>query len=134
MKNKTLNLIKFFGNIRLFRFLISGGVAFGSNILFFSFFLFITNRALVSSILAFVFSVVISFLMQKFFTFRDSDKSNIKKQSFLYLILALLNLSLNSFLFISFLRLSNNPHLAQIASALIIAIWSFFVYRKFVFK
>ena len=134
MKNKISNLIKFFYNIRIFRFLVSGGVAFCSNILFFSLFLFVTQKALVSSVLAFGLSVFISFLMQKFFTFRDSNIQNIKKQSITYSLLAVLNLGINSLIFIFFLRLSDNPHMSQIISAIIIAIWSFFVYRKFVFK
>ncbi len=118
------------------KYIFSGGMATLTNLSV----LFILTEVfgiyyLVSSVFAFIFSIIVSFSMQKFWTFGDSSKENIHKQFAYYLFIVLLNLVLNTFsvyVFVEYLHLWY--FIAQFFAGVIIAVVSFFAYRNLVFK
>ena len=92
---------------------------------------------LFSSTVALIVSLVASFLLQKFLTFRNFNKTNIVvfRQIILYLFLNFINLELNIFFVYLLVEKVEIWYLAaQAFSALLIAGWSFVVYQKFIFR
>lgn len=120
----------------LARYLFSGGSAFAVNLsLFFIFTRYFHVWYLTASSLAFFISVIVSFTMQKFVTFRDRTTDKVHLQAVLYVALLLFNMAGNGVLVFSFVELGHIPHmLAQVFSAGIIAVWSLVVYRSIIFK
>ena len=91
---------------------------------------------LYSAIIAFAASFVVSFIMQKFWTFRDkrSTVQTIGAQGSLYFLIALVNLGLNTAFMYVFVDLFELWYMfAQVLAAGLVAISSFFIYRSFVF-
>ena len=90
---------------------------------------------LASAVLAFVLSFMVSFLLQKFWTFQDRARTGMHKQIFWYFIISLGNLTCNTLLIYVLVAYA---HLWYIAAAffagLLIAFASFFIYRHFIFK
>jgi putative flippase GtrA len=85
-----------------------------------------------SAIIAFSFAILVSFTLQKFWTFRDTTLNKIPGQ---FGSIALFNLGLNTlmmYLFVDGLEL--HYLLAQVFAGGLIAVWSFFAYSRFVFK
>jgi len=84
---------------------------------------------------AFLFSFMISFTLQKLWTFRDFNQGKAAGQFTLYILNAFLGLNLNG-LFMHFLV--NTHHiwylLAQLMVNLTIGTYNFFIYRYVVFK
>lgn len=92
---------------------------------------------LLSATVAFIFALVVSFLMQKFWTFRNKERSGgvMAFQGSLYVTIALVNLGLNALLMYFFVDVVGLWYLlSQVISAILIAFSSFFVYRHFIFK
>ncbi len=115
------------------RFLISGGSSFGVNIVS----LYILKEYIKIDLwlavpFAFMIAFIVSFLMMKHVTFQNKGLGQTHKQLVAYLGIALFNLALNSFL-VLFFALSVHYIIAQIISSLSIAVWSFFIYKYFVF-
>lgn len=119
----------------LARYICSGLLAFAVNILL----LFIFKEYfhiwyLYASTYAFIISVLVSFLSQKFITFRDRSTSHMRYQFTLYVILALINVAINGVSMFSFVEISHIPYLlSQIFSAAIIALWNLAAYRFIIF-
>lgn len=85
---------------------------------------------LYSSTLAFILAFIISFLLQKFWTFRNLSVSNAHKQMVLFLIVSLINLGINGLgMFILVDKIGIWYFISQIFVTAFIAIWSFFAYR-----
>jgi putative flippase GtrA len=85
---------------------------------------------ILSAILAFVIAFIVSFSLQKYWTFVDNSRENIHNQIFVYLIVTLINLGLNTlgiFIFVNYLVF--HYIFAQIIVSAIIAIESYFVYN-----
>jgi putative flippase GtrA len=122
--------------MRIFRFLLSGGAALGTDLVFLYLFTDIFGIwYLVSSVLAFVLAFVVSFSLQKFWVFGDSSHDGIQKQASIYFVVAIINLFLNTFLVYEFVEQFKLFYLlAQIAASALIAIESFFVYQHFIFN
>lgn len=85
--------------------------------------------------LAFLFSFIVSFTLQKLWTFRDFSQAKAAGQLTLYIINAFIGLNVNGFL----MHLLVNQHqvwylLAQLMVNLTIGIYNFFIYRYIVFK
>lgn len=117
------------------RFIISGGMAFSANIALL--FLF-TNEFgfwyLISSVIAFTGALFVSFLMQKYWTFRSSEHGAVVTEAWMTIILALINLILNTVLMYIFVELVHVYYLlAQVLAAGIIAIETYFVYKNIIF-
>lgn len=89
----------------------------------------------VSTSLAFILSFVVSFTLQKFWTFRNYCQKKIPIQFVLYIGNAFIGLNLNGFLMHA---LVNNLAvwylLAQVVVNLMIGVYNFFVYKFIVFR
>ena len=118
------------------KFIISGGTAALVN---FSLLYFFTDILgiwyLLSSVLSFVFSFFVSFYLQKFWTFGDKNKEALYKQMVIYLLIAFLNLTINTvsmYVLVDFFKVWYM--LAQFFITAIIALWNFIVYKFFIFN
>lgn len=125
-----------FGSIlRLGRFLISGGIATAVNLAALYLLIAVGLWYLTSSIIAFFVGFVASFILQKFWTFKDHRRDVMGRQLVVYLAIVLVNLGLNTglvYLFVEYGTLW--PLVAQALSSLAIAFEGFFAYKIFVFK
>ncbi len=125
-------LIKKFLSYRPIRFLISGGIGAVVHIgMVFVLVHLLSVWYRYATIIGFLSAVGLSFVMQKFFTFRDERKEVLRVQSSLFLLIASFNLVLNStlmYIFVEHAKLM--PVIAQIATALLIALWSYYAYNK----
>jgi len=119
----------------LLRYIFAGGLSFVTNIaLLYYFETHLKWWYLTASTVAFIISVVVSFLAQKYITFRDKSRHNLSKQMFQYIAIAVFNVITNGiivFVLVNFVHLITIW--AQIISAIIIAVWSLFVYRFIIF-
>lgn len=125
--------------VRLFflmRYLFAGGVAFVTNlILLFVFAHYFHLWYLTASTFAFIVSVIVSFMMQKFVTFRDRTTERIHHQVVMFIGIALFNMTANGAIMFSFVDLRHIPYMiAQVFSSGFIALWSLMVYRYIIFK
>lgn len=121
---------------KLVRYLISGGsAAFVNLATLFLLVHYLHLYYLYASILAFITSVVVSFTMQKFWTFRDKLTHDIHMQFGRYVIVISSSLLINTVLMYT---LVENMHvwylLSQVITTGIVAIINFFAYRQFVFE
>lgn len=120
---------------RLVRYLISGGtgaaVDFG---LLFALTDWLGLWYLASAVIAFVVAFGVSFVLQKLWTFRDRATDRVKRQLAFYLAVALANLVLNTALVFVFVEYAGLYYLfAQFLAAGLIAVSSFFIYRRLIF-
>ncbi len=118
------------------KFLIAGCFAGGTDLILLFFFHGILKWPLVlSTSLAFIFSFIVSFTLQKFWTFRNFSQEKAVGQFILYILNAVIGLNLNGF----FMHLLVNEVgiwyiLAQIIVNFTIGLYNFFVYKSIVFK
>ena len=120
---------------RAVKYIVSGGTAALVNITLLYFF---TDTLgiwyLISAVLSFIVAFVVSFCFQKFWTFGDHSIDLMHSQAAVYLIVALVNLGINTALIYGFVEFVGIHYLiAQIMAGLIIACESFFVYKRFIF-
>jgi len=121
---------------KILRFLISGGSA--TFVDFFFLYAF-TEWAgfyyLVSSVLAFLISITVSFILQKFWTFKNNSREDMRQQVLTYISIAVLNLVINTSLVFIFVEYAGFHYLlGQFLSSVFIALESFFVYHFLIFK
>jgi len=86
---------------------------------------------LTASVIAFILSFVVSFTLQRIWTFDIRTRDGIARHGVLYLFVALGNLLFNTafvYLLVEYLQVWYL--LAQLLSGMLIALVSFFVYRK----
>lgn len=121
---------------QIIKYIISGGTAAAVNILFLYIFTdFFGIWYLYSGVISFIIAFGVSFLLQKFWTFQDKATHNVHKQATIYLIVSILNLVWNTFLLYIFVDVIHMWYLlAQICAGAIVALSSFFIYKKFIFK
>lgn len=118
-----------------FRYIISGGTSAFVDLLI----LFILNsylgfHYLISSILAFSIAFFVSFILQKFWTFRNHSTDGVHGQIFIYLGSSLFSLSVNTllmYIFVDYFHLM--VLLSQIFAGAIVACFTFFISRR-IFK
>ena len=120
----------------IIKYIFSGGMATATNL---TVLYLLTEYAhvyyLVSSVIAFTSSIVVSFSMQKFWTFNDSSVENIHAQFTFYILVVLANLAMNTFLVHTLVERLHLWYLfAQFIAGAFVAVASFFIYRNFVFK
>ncbi|MBI2476419.1 MAG: GtrA family protein [Candidatus Taylorbacteria bacterium] len=118
------------------RYIIAGGTAAAVNLSLLYFFTDILGFwYVISAVMAFIAAFVVSFCFQKFWTFEDRSTEGVHAQAAVYLMVAVLNLIINTALIYSFVEfLAVHYLLAQIAAGIIVACESFFVYRRFIFR
>ena len=130
-----LNFISYISNHRVARFLFAGGTGAVTQVFFLYFFTEIVGFwYLVSGILAFIISIIVSFLLQKNFTFNHKTVRKSHHQVMLYCANALMNVCINTVLLYFFVEILHAYYLvAQLVASLLIAGLSFFVYKRFIF-
>lgn len=120
----------------VFKYLVSGGTAAFVQIAG----LYILHRHLGlqyvgASTIAFIAAVIVSFSLQKFWTFNDYQHEVIRKQFFIFFVVGLINLATNALLMYIFVTGLGIWYLdAQVLTSGLVAVWSFFIYRAFIFK
>jgi len=119
--------------LRIVRFLISGGIGFASVMLLLYFFTDILGWwYLASFVVSFFIAQSISFTLQKFFTFRDATVGarRVGGQAAAFVSLGAFNLLANSALLYALVEYGQFHYLvAQVIISLIIAVWSFLFFR-----
>ena len=120
---------------KISRYLFSGATAFGVNFLFlYAFTEWVGLYYLVSVVLAFLMAVVVSFILQKFWTFKNNSKTDLHRQVMVYITVAIINTGLNTLLVYFFVEYVGLHYLTgQFFSSGLIAFESFFVYQVFIF-
>ena len=117
---------------KLGRFVISGGIGAGVNIGI----LFLLTHVfdvwyLFSSILAFILAVFVSFICQKFWTFKNTATTQIHYQLVWYFGIAGINLIFNTLImYLCVDGLGLHYIVGQVIASLLIAIWSYLIYEK----
>lgn len=90
---------------------------------------------LLSAIGAFLIAFVVSFVLQKYWTFGDTSHQGLHRQLALYLLMQLCNLSLNTALLYGFVTYLHIWYVAsQAFISLLLAVAIFFVNRHIIFK
>jgi putative flippase GtrA len=121
--------------LKIQRFVISGST--GALVHFFVLILlteFVKTNVIFATTIAFVYASVISFSMQKIWTFQNRSL-NIKYQASSYLLVGGINIFLNGFLMHFFVfRLDLNYIFSQFLTSGLIALESYFFYKHIVFK
>lgn len=134
---KVFSLLPITYHLRLqIKYFFAGVSATLLNLILLALFHSVLNWSLVlSTSLAFILSFLLSFALQKFWTFRNKKYRNIPRQLVLYLLNALLGLSLNVYL----IQLLVNSWgiwylLAQVIISLFLALLNFLVYNFIIFR
>lgn len=121
---------------QVLKFLVAGGLALATNL----FVLYICTDILhiyymVSTVVAFAIAFNVSFILQKFWTFKDPSKGNMHIQLPLYLGVQLMNMALNALLMYVFVEYLHVWYiLSQTIIALMIAVSTFFINKVYIFK
>lgn len=120
----------------LLRYLVSGIVAASTNIgLLYVFTDLFKLWYLHASIIAFTSSVLISFTLQKFWTFNDRNIKNTHRQFINYIVVAILGVVMNTVAMYLLVDLFDIWYiLAQILTGILIAIFNFLMYKFFIFN
>jgi putative flippase GtrA len=132
-------IVKFnfpFKESRIIRFIISGSIGAATDLLLLWFLTRIVGIwYLTSAVIAFVLSFIVSFFLQKIWTFKNREMEKIHIQAGAYLLITLCNLGINTLLVYAFVQYFSFHYLiAQVFASIIIAFESFFAYRELVFK
>ncbi len=120
---------------KLARYVVSGGTATAVNLLVL--YLLVDHAGmhyLSASVLSFLSSTVVSFTLQKFWTFRNRATERMHFQFALYALITVTNICINTALMYGFVDVLGVWYLAaQVLSGGLIAIASYFTYQKLVF-
>ncbi len=121
---------------KIIKFFIAGGISGGVDLVALHVFhSWLEWGIVLSTSAAFVVAFLVSFTLQKFWTFRDNSQDRIAGQLGMYLINGLIGLYLNGFLMHLLVSGYGVWYIAaQIVVNLIIAIQNFIVYKFIVFK
>jgi len=121
---------------KVIKYIISGGTAAIVNLA--SLFV-LTNFFgvwyLLSAVFAFVLAFLVSYLMQKFWTFGDKQTDKIMTQAPIFFVVQVFNLIVNIVLLYMFVEFFDLYYLlGQILAGGLIAVYSFFIYKLIIFK
>ena len=116
---------------RLFRYLVAGVTGTATNILILY---FLTAFAhvwyLTSGIVSFSVSVVVSFILQKYWTFQHDTHEGVHHQAAYYLLVALINLGINTLILYGLVDYAHIQYLVgQVIASGIIACESYVIYH-----
>lgn len=134
---KTLSMrIPLFRNSRVLRYLAAGGMGAATNLAtLYALTEFFHVWYLFSSIIAVSVSFIVSFILQKFWTFRSMDLDRVPVQLPMHLSLSFANLVLNTvlmYLLVDYIHLWYM--LAQVIVAGVLAVANYTIYRLYIFK
>lgn len=118
------------------KFFIAGSLAGGTDLVLLFLFHGVFKWPLVlSTSLAFVFSFLVSFTLQKLWTFRNFNQDKVLGQFILYILNAFIGLNINGFLMYYLVNKFGIWYIfAQIVVSLTIGVYNFIVYKSIVFK
>ncbi len=118
------------------RYFMSGSIAVLVNILIYIFLIKFFNTFYLSAATAgFFASVVVGFLLQKFWTFGNRDLKRIIKQFPAYFFFVVVNLSIDALISVFLLNYAHTGIvLSNIISNIIVIILGFYLYKHFVFR
>lgn len=125
----------FIRHAEILRFLVSGGIAFLVSIGV----LYLLTEVfdiwyLISSILSFLVTFIVSFVIQKNWTFKNRGLEGISSQIGMSLVMAIINLGLNTSMMYVFVEYIHLHYLsAQILATGLIAIETYFIYKYIIF-
>ncbi len=124
-----------FKHRQIVKYLIAGGTSTSADLLIYFIFTYLVGLWYIeSSVLSFTIAFWISFILQKFWTFRDKNTEKMMKQTYLYFFVAIINLGISTLLIYLFVDYINiHKFISKIFANIIIATESFFVYRYFIF-
>ena len=120
---------------KIARYVISGGTAAAVDLIL----LYLLTDLfgiwyITSSILAYLVAFMVSFTLQKFWTFNDHSTDKLHSQAIIYFIVTSINLGLNTLGIFAFVHyLSFHYLIAQIVVSIIIAMESYYIYH-FIFR
>ena len=132
-------IIKFnfpFKDSRIIRYIISGSIGAATD-LFLLWFLTMVAGVwyLTSAVVAFILSFIVSFFLQKLWTFKNREMERIHVQAGVYLLITICNMGINTLLVYAFVQYFSFHYLiAQVFASIIVACESFFAYRELVFR
>ena len=123
-------------NNQIIRYIFSGGTAtFVNLVVLYGLVQFFHLWYLTSAIIAFCFSAVVSFVLQKFFTFRDGSKKGMHLQFSIFFFYVLAMLGVNTLLMYLFVDIWGFWYfLSQIIISIIIAFLNYNFFNKIVFR
>jgi len=121
---------------KIIKFLIAGSTAAGTTFFFVYFFTEIVGLwYLISSVFAFFFGIIVSFTLQKFWTFKGEQAKQTRHQLILFILFAAFGMAINA---TGMYLLVDKAHLwymiAQFITAAGIAVMNYFVYQSVIFK
>ncbi len=121
---------------QVFRFLIAGGTAFAVNIVaLYVLTEFLHIYYLISTVGAFLVAFLVSFFLQKFWTFREHSRDNLHVQLPLYLGMQVVNLALNAALMYALVEYLHIWYiLSQTIITLVLSVIIFFINKMYIFK
>lgn len=116
-------------------FVIAGGMGALTSLIIYTILLQLGVWYIYASIIAFILASFAGFYFQRCITFRGNSKNSIRKQIVYYFTLSLLNLILNVFILSFFVEiLAVDKIIAKVLTLGTVAIWSYFIYQKYIFK
>lgn len=120
----------------IIKFFFAGSSAAIVDLIFLYFFHGVFKWGLVfSTSLAFILSFIVSFSLQKFWTFRDYSHKKIPLQLSLYILNAIIGLNVNGFLMHYLVNTWEVWYMiAQVIVILLIGLYNFIIYKFIVFK
>ena len=131
----------YLGSIRLFRskavrYVFSGGTAAFVNLALTWLLYKIGMQYILVVSIAYTCSLLVTFFLQKFFTFANTDGGKAREQFVMFFIVGGINLFVNDFLVYIQFSLFRFPYLVfdQAIAIAIVAFYTFFIYRHIIFK
>lgn len=134
---RVFELVKnMIGHIRLLRFAIGGlSIALAQILLLYILTEFVGLWYLLSSAISFCFAVITSFLVQKYWAFRDHSKERAVRQFLQFLIVAVIGIVINTASMFFWVDLLGVWYvLAQIITGFIIMVVNFTIYKFVIFR
>ncbi len=131
---------KFFKFLNRFKdkikFVVSGGLATIVNLFFlFIFYSILDLQIIYAASLSWLLTFLVSFNLQKYWTFRSFSFKKIPHQVTLYILLALVSLTLNArWMYLLVESLNMHYILAQIIVLFVLAVLNYTVYKFIIFK
>lgn len=121
---------------KIVKYVLSGGTAVLVNlVVLYVMVEFLHLWYLLGAIVSFVFGLITSYTLQKFWTFKDGNTQNMPIQFLSFALFALLMLGLNTLLIYFFVDVLKIWYLlAQAMSSLLIAFINYNVFNKIIFK
>lgn len=133
MLSDTFKNIK---NNTLARYIIIGGTSYIFEFTLLFFIAYTLNLGVTVAVtISFWFGLIISFLLQKFFSFKDTTvtKKHLLRQTFSYAILIIVNYSFTIF-FVVLVEPISTLFIARTAALIITVGWNYIIYSRVIFK